>query len=488
MALPRNRPLAEFVIGTEPDEPAIRECLTSLADSRVIGDCLQGRLGGLAREVATSECTRLLHSAELALEGLDVEIEGEEGFERVTIMRGPTWSAYDCAVMQAIGEALPEGLFLDDFLRLVRHTEEACRWSLANRPGAGGRLRVSDITWLFESLFVFQGGGRAFFPVSVIYHRARFRLAIRGGLKDRGRIIDLTADLSERTHGELLLLCKFLRDPDPSMAHVVPRLVRHCWESRVDHLRLEALQYAEECAASLEGAAREEMIDFLSSLPTTNVFLNTSIIEAMIVYELVEPIVSADHVAAQLEEILRSPDDPKAQQRANGAVTGIFEEVYQGAYYEAIESLPREGRVRLFTMAALGAPKYDMFTDWILSRLVELGDASSLPAFERWCSPPAADSVAPQDATSRFVNRSRSAFRGTTGLESSGHRRSSRLVDLRSDSSLDVPVRVVGFRPEARLRVTVGASPAGVTVQGGGPALSIQGNSGCEAWSRATGP
>jgi hypothetical protein len=403
LALPRNRPLAEFVIGTEPDEPAIREYLMSLADSQVIGECIRGRLGELARGVATSECSRLLHAAELALAGLDIEIEGDEHFKRVTITRGPTWSAYDRAVMRAIGEALPECLFLDEFLRLVRQTEEACRCSLANKPSAGGRLKVSDIAWLFASLFVYKGGESAFFPVSVIYDSFRLGLTFRGGLRDLGRIVELTANLSERTHGELLLLCKILRDPDPSIAHVVPQLVRLCWDSRIYHLRLEALEFAAACATSLEGSPREEMIELLNSLPNTHVFLNTSIIDAMMAYELLEPIVSADHVAAELEEILRFPDDPEAQQRANGAVCSIFEDVYQGVSYEAIESLPRESRVRLFTMAALGAPEYSMFTDWILSRLVEFGDTSSLPAFEKWCSPPGEECFAPQDATSRYV-------------------------------------------------------------------------------------
>jgi hypothetical protein len=405
LALPRNRPLAEFVIGTALDEATIRECLASLAESKVVGECIRGRLGELAREVATAQCFRLLRAAELALDGLDVEIEGEgeEHFKRVKITRGPTWSDYDCAVMQAIGEALPEGFFVDEFFRLVRQTEEACRWSLANKPGADGRLRVSDVTSLFASLFVFQSGDKRFFPISVIYHGARFRLAFRAGSMDERRLIELTSNLSKRTHGELLLLCKFFREPAPSLVHVVTQLVRRCWDTRVYHLRLEALEYAAVCAAYLEGIHREEMIEFLNSLPTTNVIMNSAIIEAMMSYDLVEPIASTDQVAAELEEILRSPDDSEAHQRANGAVSSIFEDVYQGVYYEVIESLPKKSRVRLFTMAALGAPDYAMLTDWILGRLVELGDPASLPAFEKWSSPPDSGSFAPQDATSRYV-------------------------------------------------------------------------------------
>jgi hypothetical protein len=412
VALPRNRALAEFVIGTEPDQGAIREYLVSLADPRVIGECLRGKMGELAREVATSECLRLLHEAEMGLEGLDVDIEGDEEYRHLTITRGPSWSAYDCAVMQAIGEALSEGLFLEAFFRLVRHTEEACRWSLANRPGAGWRLRVGDVTCLFASLFVFQGGDRRVFPASVMYHSARFRLAIGNGSKDPGPILELTANLSERTHGELLLLCRFLRRPDPSLSDIVPRLVRSCWESRVYHLRLEGLEYAAACSSYLEGAPREELIEFLGSLPSTNVFLNSAIIDAMMSYDLVEPIVSAEHAARELQELLELPNDPEAQQRANGAVNSIFEDIYQGVYYEAIESLPKDARVRLFTMAALGAPNYGMFTDWILNRLVELGDPASFPAFEKWCSPPDGSSFSPQDATRCYIAAviGRSAF------------------------------------------------------------------------------
>ncbi|GIW88261.1 MAG: hypothetical protein KatS3mg108_2585 [Isosphaeraceae bacterium] len=404
IALPRHRHLVEFVLGSEGDESSIRECLVSLADGRALADCLRGRLGDVARDVARSECIRLLHAAESSLDGMDVELEGSESISLLTIPRGPRWSPYDLALMNAIGEMLAEGQFVDGFLRLLRRTEGTCRLALSDKAGLNGRLRPGDATWMYASLFVIQrGGDESYFPVSVIYHKARFSLVSRGVAKIPEPVVALMAELPERSPGELLVLCWYLRGAPPELAPSVPSLVRACWETRIYHLRLEALDLAGVASRSLEGAPREEMIELLGSLSTSNVMLSTSIVDAMMGYEMLGPIIGGDQAAAEIAQILQTPDDSEALQRAYGVVNNIFEDVYQGVYWDVIESLARESRVKLFTMAALGAPVYAMFTDWTLRRLVELGDQAALPAFERWCSPPAAGSSCPQDATACFV-------------------------------------------------------------------------------------
>ncbi|WP_406698416.1 nuclease-related domain-containing protein [Singulisphaera sp. Ch08] len=404
IALPRHRPLVEFVLGAEGDEASIRECLGALADWRILGDCLRGRFGETARNVARSECVRLLHAAESALQGIDVELEGSDGMKLLTITRGPRWTTYECALMNAIGDVLPEGQFLDAFLGLLRQTEKVCRWILADKPGAHGCLRPGDATWIFASLFeILRGGDAPYFPVSVIYHKARFSFGCRTDQDTPDSIVALASNLSDRLPGELLLLCRHLRNATPELASISPSLVRVCWETRIYHLRLEALDFAAMVSTFLDPAGREEMAILLSSLSTNNILLNTAIVDAMMSYDMLQPIIGADEAAATIADILRIPDDAEAQHRANVAVSNVFEDVYQGVYWDAIEDLGRESRVQLFTMAALGAPVYGMFTDWVLNRLIELGDCAALPAFDRWCSPPAADCMCLQDATACFV-------------------------------------------------------------------------------------
>jgi hypothetical protein len=72
-------------------------------------------------------------------------------------------------------------------------------------------------------------------------------------------------------------------------------------------------------------------------------------------------------------------------------------------YYDAIHALPPDDRMRLLTMAALGAPKHGFSTPWILGELLEHGDVTALPAFRRCATIVDTTSAFQQDATACYV-------------------------------------------------------------------------------------
>jgi hypothetical protein len=156
-------------------------------------------------------------------------------------------------------------------------------------------------------------------------------------------------------------------------------------------------------ATRLTGELRDEVESFLGTLHSQHLFLSTAIVETLLAYGLVETPVTADHVTEELTEILNSCEEPAAQKRAYHAVTNIFEDIYQGVYWDTITALERDERVRLLTMAALGAPAHGFFTDWILGELLELEDVRALPAFRRWATALDTKSSFPQDATACYV-------------------------------------------------------------------------------------
>ena len=123
----------------------------------------------------------------------------------------------------------------------------------------------------------------------------------------------------------------------------------------------------------------------------------------MCAYGMVESPVSPSDAAREVADILGSQDSDKSHEAAYNTVTRIFEDVFDGAYYEAIESLPPNERMRLHTMAALGAPSYGCSVDWLLQRLIECSDESSLPAFVRFTSTFDAEAVFGQEATAVFI-------------------------------------------------------------------------------------
>src|SRR5262249_30286008 len=156
----------------------IRHCLQATADSGVLRDCLQGRSGETARDVVREDCSRLLSAAERSLEQVDVELTGsDEDWKNLIITGGPAWSAYDQALMHAIGDGLCEGRFLDEVFRLIAHTEERCRLLLAEKA-TDGLVGLVDSNHLFAALYVWRAlDARPFFPGSTIYHASRFHFA-----------------------------------------------------------------------------------------------------------------------------------------------------------------------------------------------------------------------------------------------------------------------------------------------------------------------
>jgi hypothetical protein len=132
-------------------------------------------------------------------------------------------------------------------------------------------------------------------------------------------------------------------------------VLRLCRDSGSYHVQLGGLHMIETFASAVEGdPLREEIIDTLDSFGTDDFMLNTSLAKAWDAYGLIE----------------------------------------------AIGSLPPDQRSALCTLAVLGSPSYGAWNDVLLSDLVQSGDATALPAFQRWATQldidnPAVQEVAP---------------------------------------------------------------------------------------------
>jgi Nuclease-related domain len=404
LTLPRNRDLIEFVIGVETDQEVIRHYLAAVADSSVLGNCLFGRYGEVARDVVMEDCSKVLLSAERALEEVDVQLTDGEPSKQLALIGGPSWSTYDVALMWAVGEIIPEGMFLNEAFRLIARTDEKCQSDLAEKAGPAGKLNAMDAMHLFAALYVYTiGNGRAIVPASKIYHAARYRLMFKGLKGDQNAVRGVLENLDSRTPGELFLLCELLRRGGQELGLFVSRLLKTCWKTGLYHLRVDGLEMAEWNAPKLEGAERAEVISVLGSLHSRNGLLSTSIVEAMLAYDMVESPVNKETAAEELAEILRFPDDPQARELASHAVSNIFEEVFQDAYWGAMEALSDDARVQLLTMAALGAPECDFSVEWTLKELLLLEDERTLPAFQHWATKLEAKSCFPQQAVGCYV-------------------------------------------------------------------------------------
>lgn len=79
----------------------------------------------------------------------------------------------------------------------------------------------------------------------------------------------------------------------------------------------------------------------------------------------------------------------------------MFEDIFEGAYIEAFDALPPQEQVSLLCLAAR-SERSDFYSEWILHRLLDLGDAAALPVFELYASRINGDSMSPQHAAGAF--------------------------------------------------------------------------------------
>jgi hypothetical protein len=404
VALPSNRQAAEFVLGMESDAKAIRHYLEELADIDILQGCLRGTFGPVAKEVATADCNKLLSSATLALDEIEVgEVDVTDVFTGPLTIAGPEWSRYDIALMNSIGSLLVEGHFIEEVLQLTRLTDEAWLWKLRHRPD-GMKATLGQVDSAFRNIYTFAWSKDArFLPISLIHNASRVHWFADQSPNVARAVEQLLSNLPALTFGEKAWLCEMMRYPRAEFAPHVPLILDACWKTRIYHLRLMVTQMAMSWGATLHGEDRTLTVELLNSYLTNNhVMLNTLIFDVLKAFDEIDGTVTGDDIDERITAVLSNPTDADAQQRAYVIVTSMLDDLEPDKYYEAVDRLPQDSYAQLFTMAALGA-EHTLFSEWILGKLLESDNPIALPAFQRWATVPRERDSSPQNAVASYV-------------------------------------------------------------------------------------
>jgi hypothetical protein len=419
---PRSRALAPAVLGLLRDDAVIKDVLCALNDSRTISLSLIGACGEVAQLSATALCRQALRAGLEGLSSVDLQIEwqGQGPTKYFHVDGGTSLLPSTTAGLFAVGEVLHHGLFLTEALTLARQTDESCRAELARLRSKPPSIGLLDSLYQYGLIFN-PRVDKAVLPAAVVYHGSRSRFRIDTTEELSVQLQALLGTLGERSPIELFILCSLkysLREAD---GRLVPELVRACLASGLYHLQHEGLDVARAAAHVLNDALKEQVKQILGSIEIRDdPFTNTTLIETMLAYDMVDSPVSDEEALAEIKQILSSNDDLTVRRKAYNAVTRIFEDVFQDAYYSALESLDNPERERLMTLAALGTDGSVFFADWILRELVANGTQASLPAFLQWVHVPVAPTVFPQETTACFLAAIEGCARHLTDLPDLG--------------------------------------------------------------------
>lgn len=401
LSRPRNRRLAEFVIASLSETDLIRECFCKCPDPSLLVSALRGSLGYYAKPVALEDAMRLLKLARvdaantraIAVAGSSLMIDG---------LFSP--SEYGASLLRAIGIVLHDGMFLDEVTELIETVESHC-WKMAEKAAPNDLARsLAYKSNLFRQLYiVVPKGGPECFPISFLVEG--FKNSRWSAKNDRFRtlFIEEVEAIGEQPFGLLYLFCEAARYSHDKAVHpILPHLFRACWQSKF--LRLEILDLLNSFASDLrDSEVGAELEELLLPLESNNFFLNSSLIETKVLYGILTPEITVKAVLSSFREILATPDDPAARQRAHSELTCIFEYVFEDVYVEAYNSLSSDEKRRLLVMAALGSEANVFLTDWMLRELLDLEHSEALPAFERWATEFNDDCSCPQDSVACYL-------------------------------------------------------------------------------------
>ena len=373
---PRHADLLAHAVALEHGQGR-RDLLLALADPGLLSEAVRGRYGSETASVIRAEVTAALAEAAAATSGAQLvrEDDGPDGmWEGEWKMAAPRTSSQQ-ALLQVAGACLVEGRFLEEAGRLLDATDRRCAAQMRQLQDGGHRAAISTVVRATYSGFYYTDERELQkLPASVVItaceHSRIWRRRPEAPPSPASTMWDSPA-LARPRWGRLIVTLLLLDSDDPEDTRLLPEVFTAAWAANGYHLRLAALQTAWEKAFRADAATRERMRALLEDCDTGNIFLNSSLFEALAAYGGIDPVNTEESIRAEISPILAAPRDPDARAAARRVVGMVFEDqALHGPWAEVLHALEPADYLRLHVMAAL-SEEFPFDLDWMMNAIVE---------------------------------------------------------------------------------------------------------------------
>jgi hypothetical protein len=427
---PRNQDLLEVVLPRFSSAADIALILAAASDADVLCRVLDGKCGEPARSVLLQQCESLLAAAAQDVPSIQItcqtmEIDGRRAFVTLQVDGNRKWTKYDGLLCSVIALRLDQPQLQEKFLDLLDVTE----WSIRNavhEAAKAARFKPRSI-W-GEAVHQFAGFlqlDTVQIPcVSILSAIRSVQMSptrYKKGLPIRLQLLERT-NRNESHFSMSVLFEDIYHSCNTADLDAILELVQRAWDSNIYVLRIKALHALHMMATQIHETAPERLPrirQMLEGFDPDNIFVNSSVIDALAAFGGLPLQVSTDEALSEMRSLIASTadNDPTiiemADQckvtttdflgdRAYGCISNIFEDVFQGVYYEAYCQLSDEERYQLLCLAAKPL-KSGFCTDWILRELINLHTVRALPVFHRFASAISTDSLSIQEAVAAFA-------------------------------------------------------------------------------------
>lgn len=407
MTKPGSTHLFEFVLPRVSVDNARLLLLSVIRDITALRAVLRGTYGVATQATLYRALNTFLDNAIENIEMVTVQIEtiirdDKRRIADIKLGGIRSQTGFEEALATLLADAVLDPVLQSKALMLLDVTEKSLRSAVAlaaKEASVGGRYAWAETVRLYGG--VLQRSG-AMLPASSMLIGLRNRSSIldRGvaPLEFHERLFE-RAIAPVRSDFALLLLLEdhqFMSSTDRAAQKL--DLIEAAWESRIDPLRSSALFAVPFMRHSLDADSqlKERAVAMLDSYLGENPFVNTLVFEAKSLLDAMPPPLSLDEVRSEalailsddaesarfveLAELMQSSVDEIFAQRAYSFIANIFEDIYQGVYYEVYRALEPGGRLRMLMRAAKHRPGFN--SAWIFNELLQLNDPAAIVAYE----------------------------------------------------------------------------------------------------------
>jgi Nuclease-related domain len=429
---PRNGSLLELVLPQHPDPTETEQLLHCAENGATLIAAYRGQCGPAAQRIVRNHCYALLDSAARTENQIAFECQtfqddnGKTRFVSILESHKRSWTKYGRLLCEVIAENLDEPILQEKFLDMFDQSE--ARIFNAARAAvtcAGFRARLADEEVVRQYGNGLQYRDPPFFCTAIL---AAIRNSYTFSRRPQKKLPILDQLLSRVREGtfkffSLAILIDSQRYVSGEVSlDVKVELAKAAWDTGIYHLRLAGtdLIHSMHREAEEEGTQRLDQIRaVLESFDTNNLFVNSLRMEVLATYEGFEPPVSTEAALEEMKSIIDTERPPNTEDlellelqeqsweefqrdRAYGALGKIFEDIFQGSYWDAYWQLSATDKAKILSLAAM-ASRPGFHTDWILIELLKNGDADALPVFRHFASRLDPDTSVPQDMIGAFL-------------------------------------------------------------------------------------
>ena len=331
------------------------------------------------------------------------------------------WSEWERTVLSAVGMGLTRGLFVEEVCELVDRTDEACLVQVQRLAADGDPTAVSRVvSATVTPVFLRDGNGLAACYVVPAFARTLGRTKFTTSWQGSRLARRFAAGAGDWSWGRLYLAVLSVDERDPSDQTFFASLLRRAWKAGGYHLQLEAVETARFFWKADE-PYRSDILKAVEDIEPKDWALQHTQIEVLDAFGVIESATTLEGIQESVRTAIANPEDIEKCRVASGILALRFEPM-AGPYFEAVEELTKEEKVRLLAMGARGSnPSISSdlhITLEELAKLVPTGNAelddAAKSAFVPFLHGPPEDAFNPRQAAGACL----SALRGWAKFES----------------------------------------------------------------------